>query len=90
MQLCKGCQQIYRYHALQEGNISGANQPLRTNYRNFNLDHQINIQGGGAQRGGRGDLQKSDYPIQGRVQIVKLPNAHTTWMLIQWLRLEFS
>ena len=29
---------------------------------------------GGAQRGGRGDLQKCDYTIQGRVQIVKLPN----------------
>ena len=29
---------------------------------------------GGAQRGGTGDLQKCDYPIQGRVQIVKLPN----------------
>jgi hypothetical protein len=27
---------------------------------------------GGAQRGGRGDLQKCDYPIHGRVQIVKL------------------
>ena len=27
---------------------------------------------GGAQGRGRGDLQKCDYPIQGRVQIVKL------------------
>ena len=57
-----------------KGNISVANQPLRANYENFNLDYQINIQGGGAQRGGRGDLQKCDYTIQGRVQIVKLPN----------------
>ena len=29
---------------------------------------------GGAQRGGRGDFQKCDYLIQGRVQIVKLSN----------------
>jgi len=28
-------------------NISDANQPLRANYRNFNLDHRINIQGEG-------------------------------------------
>ena len=28
----------------------------------------------GPQRGGRGDLQKCDYPIQERVQIVKLFN----------------
>ena len=26
------------------GNISGANQPLRVNYGNLNLGHQINIQ----------------------------------------------
>ena len=26
------------------GNVSGANQPLRANYENFNLDRQINIQ----------------------------------------------
>jgi len=26
-----------------DGNISGANQPLRANYKNFNLGHQINI-----------------------------------------------
>jgi hypothetical protein len=31
--------------AFLEGNILGANQPLRANYENFNLDHQINIQG---------------------------------------------
>ena len=31
--------------AIYVGNISGANQPLRANYGNFNLDHQINIQG---------------------------------------------
>ena len=29
------------------GNISCANQPLCANYRNFNLGHQINIQGEG-------------------------------------------
>ena len=27
------------------GNVSGANQPLRANYGNFNLSHWINIQG---------------------------------------------
>ena len=27
------------------GNVSGANQPLHANYENFNLSHQINIQG---------------------------------------------
>jgi len=30
-----------------KGNISVANQPLRANYENFNLDYQINIQGEG-------------------------------------------
>jgi hypothetical protein len=30
---------------IKEGNISGANQPLHANCTNFNLDHQINIQG---------------------------------------------
>ena len=33
------------HDVLLEQNISGANQPLRANYENFNLDHQINIQG---------------------------------------------
>ena len=33
------------FMAFLEGNILGANQPLRANYENFNLDHQINIQG---------------------------------------------
>jgi len=58
---------------LYNGNISGVN------YRNFNLGHQISSKGrgterairshlrGGAQRGGRSDLQKCDYPIQERV-----------------------
>ena len=27
------------------GNVSGANQPLRASYENFNLSHWINIQG---------------------------------------------
>ena len=37
-----------------KGNISGANQPLRANYENFNLGHQINIQGEGRREvGGR-------------------------------------
>ena len=40
------------------------------NYENSNLDHRIKIQGG--RRGWEGDLEKCDYPIQGRVQIVKL------------------
>ena len=30
---------------------------------------------GEVQRGGRGDLQKCDYPIQRRVQIMKLSNS---------------
>jgi len=30
---------------MEEGNISGTNQHLRANYENFNLGHQINIQG---------------------------------------------
>ena len=44
------------------GNVLGANQSLRANYENFNLGHQINIQGG-AQGEWEGDLQKCDYPI---------------------------
>ena len=56
------------------GNISCANQPLCANYRNFNLGHQINIQGEDAERW-EGDLQKCDYPIQGRIQIVKITQS---------------
>ena len=41
------------------------------NYGNSNLGYQINIQGEGA-GAWDGDLQKCDYPIQGRIQIVKL------------------
>ena len=37
--------------------------PLYANYKNSNLSHRINIQGEGAQRRVRGDLQKCDYPI---------------------------
>jgi len=33
------------HKAISKGNISGANQPLRANRANFNLGHQINIQG---------------------------------------------
>ena len=33
------------FDALKNRNISGANQPFRANYENFNLGHQINIQG---------------------------------------------
>ena len=36
------------------GNISDANQHLRANYRNFNLSHQINIQGEGRREVGGG------------------------------------
>ena len=36
------------------GNISGANQPLRANYENFNLDPQINIQVEGRREVGGG------------------------------------
>ena len=52
------------------------NQPLRTNYKNFNLSHQINIQEEGRREVGE-EIYKSvitDYPIQRRVQIVKLLN----------------
>ena len=31
--------------ANHEDNVSGANQSLRENFANFNLDHRINIQG---------------------------------------------
>ena len=37
-----------------KGNISVANQPLRANYENFNLDYQINIQGEGRREVGGG------------------------------------
>ena len=44
---------------------------LYANYENSNLDHRIKIQGG--RRGsGRGDLQKCDYLIQGRVVNCKI------------------
>ena len=39
--------QLRSHSPYDEGNISGANQLLRVNYGNFNLDHQINIQGEG-------------------------------------------
>ena len=32
-------------HSRENGNISGVNQSLRANYGNFNLCHQINVQG---------------------------------------------
>ena len=56
------------------GNIPGANQPLRANYGNFNLSHQINIHGERRKEVGGGDLQKCDYPIKVRVQNVKILN----------------
>ena len=36
--------------------------------------HQIKIPKGGEQRGGRRNLQKCNYPIQERIQIIKLLN----------------
>ena len=42
------------FDALKNGNISGANQPFGANYENFNLDHQINIQGEGRREVGGG------------------------------------
>ena len=36
------------------GNISGVNKHLRANYENFNLGHQINIQGEGHREVGGG------------------------------------
>jgi len=35
----------YIYIYILIGNISGANQPIRGNYVNFNLGHRINILG---------------------------------------------
>ena len=58
-------------------NILGANQSFRVNFENFNLSHQINIQGEERREVG-GEIYKiviTDYPIQGRVQIVKLFNS---------------
>ena len=45
---------------------------LRTNYRNFNLGHQISIQEEGHREVG-GEICESVI-TQGQVQIVKLPN----------------
>ena len=40
---------------------------------------------------GRGDLQKCDYPIQGRaVNCTIIQSAHAPWILIWWPRLEFT
>ena len=61
--------------ALKEGNVSGANQPLRANYGNFNLVHQINIQGEGAQRAGRGICKSVITQSKGGRLIVKLLNS---------------
>ena len=44
----------YIYIYILIGNISGANQPIRGNYANFDLGHRINIQGEGAEGGGGG------------------------------------
>ena len=76
--------------ALFIGNISGANQSLRANRVNFNLGHRINIQGE-ARGEWEGDLQKYDYPIQGRAVNCKITQSlHTPWMLIRYLRLKFA
>ena len=56
------------------GNISGANQPLRANYANFNLGRRINIQGEG-RKGVGGGICKSVITQSTCGQlIVKLPN----------------
>ena len=58
-----------------------ANQSLRAN---FNLSHQINIQGE-AQREWKGGFAKCDYPIQERAVNCKITQTpHAPWMLIQW------
>jgi len=45
----------------------------------------------GAQRSGRGNLQKCDYPIQGWAASCKIiQSPHTPWMLIRWFKLEFA
>ena len=56
--------------ALVAQKISGVNQFFRANYGNFNLDVRSTSKGRSVERW-EGDLQKCDYPIQGRVQIVK-------------------
>ena len=40
--------------------------------------------------GGRGDLQKCDYPIQGRIQIVKLPNPPCPLDVDPMIQIEVS
>ena len=64
----------WRWSPFFYGNISGANQPLRANYGNFNLSHQINIQGEGRREVGRGICKSVITQSKGRVQIVKLSN----------------
>ena len=56
-----------------EGNISGANQPLRANCANFNLGRQINIQGGRVGVGG-GICKSVITQLKGGRLIVKLSN----------------
>ena len=56
------------------GDILGANQPLRANYGNFNLGHRINIQGEGRRGVGGGICKSVITQSKGGVQIVKLPN----------------
>ena len=43
----RGTKYIKQAGLVASWNISDANQLLRANYRNFNLDHRINIQGEG-------------------------------------------
>ena len=64
----------WRWSPFFYGNISGANQPLRANYGNFNLSHQINIQGEGRREVERWICKSVITQSKGRVQIVKLSN----------------
>jgi len=58
-----------------DGNISGANQSLRANNKNFNLGHQINIQGEGRREVGGGICKTVMTQSKGgRVWILKLPS----------------
>jgi hypothetical protein len=75
------------------GNISGGNQPLHANYRNFNLNHTVLIKRG-AQR--RWEEWFAKLPLQitplTSHEFCKSP-FHLSWALpwikIEWLRLKF-
>ena len=62
--------------------VLGANQSLRANYRNFNLDHRINIQGAW----GIGSFYNLDPPLDWVITLLQIPLpplcAPPPWILI--------